>query len=176
MKEYTFDDICETITSMDANNICCPTKEKDWLCVAKHIMAGFSIITGTDEWVKHPADGLVLFDKTFDNFKDTYAHASLNALYYFITGELANTYLLDDGNDEDGETVKGCVSRQSAKRRTLMNRAYVHFAKAATKAYICDIRDDKKSVSEFLKELHLETFGQFRAKRTAFDDFTQIED
>lgn len=166
MKEYTFDDICETITSMDANNICCPINEKDWLCVAKHIMAGFSIITGMDEWVKHPADGLVLFDKTFDNFKDTYAHASLNTLYYFITGELANTYLLDDGNDEDGETVKGCVSRQNVKRRTLMNRAYAHFAKAAAKAYICENEacDGKKSISKFLEELHLESFGQFCAK------------
>lgn len=147
---YSFNDICKTITGTDANDICTPEKESDWLSVAKHIIAGFSIITN-----KRPADAPLIYDSTLDN---------LEALYYFITKESANDYLLDDETDED------------VSRNALMNRAYAHFAKAIAKAYICQNaeRDGKKTVGKFLEENCLETFGQFLYRKAG--DFVQIED
>ena len=58
-----------------------------------------------------------------------------------------------------------------------MDRAYVHFAKAIAKAYICQNaeRDGRKSVGKFLEENRLETLGQFLYKKT-YEDFVQIED
>lgn len=175
---YSFNDICKMITGTDANNICTPEKESDWLSIAKHIMAGFSIITNMPEWVKRPADALLICDSTLDKFTEKYADTSLEALYSFVTEESANDYLLDDEEDEDSGTVKGCISRQNVSRNTLMNRAYVHFAKAIAKAYICQNaeRDGRRSVGKFLDENRLETFGQFLYKKKAFGDFVQIED
>ena len=168
---YSFNDICKMITGTDANNICTPEKESDWLSIAKHIMAGFSIITNMPEWVKRPADALLICDSTLDKFTEKYADTSLEALYSFVTEESANDYLLDDEEDEDSGTVKGCISRQNVSRR-----AYVHFAKAIAKAYICQNaeRDGRKSVGKFLEEHHLETFGQFLYRKTG--EFVQIED
>ena len=104
---------------------------------------------------KRPADAPLIYDSTLDN---------LEALYYFITKESANDYLLDDETDED------------VSRNALMNRAYAQFAKAISKAYICQNaeRDGKKSVGKFLEENCLETFGQFLYKKAG--DFVQIED
>lgn len=175
---YSFNDICKAMAGTDASDICTPEKESDWLSIAKHIMAGFSIITNMSEWAKRPADGLLLCDKTIDNFIKNYTDKSLEALYSFITEESVNNYLLDDEEDESGGTVKGCISRQNVSRHTLTNRAYVHFAKAIAKAYICQNaeRDGRRSVGKFLEENCLETFGQFLYKKKAFGDFVQIED
>lgn len=135
------------ITGTDANNICTPEKESDWSSVARHIIAGFSIITNTPA-----ADTLLIYDSTLDN---------LEALYEFITKESVNDCLLDDEMD---------------KNRHTMNRTYAHFAKAVAKAYICQNaeRDGRKSTGKFLEENHLETFGQFLFRKAG--DFVQIED
>lgn len=161
---YSFNDICQTITGTDANDICTPEKESDWLSVAKHIIAGYSVITNMPEWVKCPADGLICCDSTFDIFNEIYADTSLETLYSFVTAESVNDYLLDDETDED-------VSRYA-----LMNRAYAHFAKAIAKAYICQNaeRDGRKPVGKYLEEIRLETFGQFLFRKAG--DFVQIED
>lgn len=144
---YSFNDICKTTTGTDASDICTPEKESDWLSVAKHIIAGFSIITN-----KRPADAPLIYDSTLDN---------LEALYSFVTEGSVNDYLLHDETDED---------------RQMMNRAYAHFAKAIAKAYICQNaeRDGRKSVGKFLEENRLETFSQFLYRKTG--DFVQIED
>lgn len=144
---YSFNDICRMITGTDANDICAPEIESDWLNVAKHIVAGFSIVTN-----KRPADAPLIYDSTLDN---------LEALYESITKESVNDYLLDDETDKDRHT---------------MNRAYVHFAKGIAKAYICQNveRDGDKSVGKFLAENRLETFDQFLYRKTG--EFVQIED
>lgn len=145
--KYSFNDICKTITGTDANDICTPENESDCLSVAKHIIAGFRIITNTPV-----ADALLIYDSTLDN---------LEALYEFITKESVNDYLLDDETD---------------KNRHTMNRTYAHFAKAITKAYICQNaeRDGRKSTGKFLEENHLSSFGQFLFRKAG--DFVQIED
>lgn len=162
--KYSFNDICRMITGTDVNDICTPEKESDWLSVAKHIIAGYSIITNMPEWVKCPADGLIYCGITLDKFTEKYADTSLKKLYSFVTAESVNDYLLDDETDED------------VSRKALMNRAYVHFAKAIAKAYICQNaeRDDKKPVGKFLEENCFETFGQFLYRKAV--DFVQIED
>ena len=160
----TFNDICRAIAGTDANDICTPEKESDWLSVAKHIIAGYSIITNMPEWVKHPADGLIYCGITLDKFTKKYADTSLEKLYSFVTAESVNDYLLDDETDED------------VSRNALMNKTYAQFAKAIAKAYICQNaeRDGRKSVGKFLEENRLETFSQFLYRKTG--DFVQIED
>lgn len=163
---YSFNDICKAITGTDANDICTPEKESDWLSVAKHIIAGYSIITNMPEWVKCSADGLICCGITLDKFTEIYADTSLETLYSFITEESANDYLLDDETDED------------ASRYALLNKAYAHFAKAIAKAYICQNaeRDGRKPVGKYLEENRLETFGQFLYRKAFEDYFVQIED
>ena len=152
------------ITGTDANDICTPEKESDWMSIAKHIIAGYSSITNMPEWVKCPADGLTYCGITLDKFIEKYADTSLEKLYSFITAESVNDCLLDDETDED-------VSRYA-----LMSKAYAHFAKAIAKAYICQNaeRDGRKPVSKFFEENRLETFGQFLFRKAG--DFVQIED
>lgn len=130
--KYSFNDICRMITGTDANDICTPEKESDWLSIAKHIIAGFGIITN-----KRPDNALLIYDSTLDN---------LEALYEFITKESVNDYLLDD------EKERQMMNRTYAHFAKAVAKAYI--CQNAE-------RDGKKPIGKFLGENRLETFGQF---------------